>query len=302
MDGRAAVAIHHGLSGATVAVTTAAALLPVVVLLGEAAYTTLRPLFPFVLPIVAAVNIISTRRPHRSLLLFAVAGIAGHVTLNGPTTAFTLLAMLTGLFAIPGLIDGIGQHIPPQEPCTEPDGRLWDGIIGSMAGLVSGFLPGVGPSSVLFLHARLIPKDGWLPANAGINISDALFSLVAITTIGNPRSGAAIAVQMLGSPTRVLPALIGAILFAAGISITMGKQLTPHLVELMSDRSTTPFNATLLVGLIALVLTLTGLHGIGQCLVFTGIGLAALRWQVEPRMLMGSLLVPVTVYFIQHPV
>lgn len=302
MDGRAAAAIHRGLTGATVAVTMAAALLPVIVLLGKTTYEAIRPFLPMVLPVIAAVNILGTRRPHRSLALFTVAGIAGHVTLNGPTTSFTLLSMLTGLFAVPGLIDGIGQQIPPQEPSQQPPTALRNGALGSIAGLASGFLPGVGPSSILFLHSRFIPEDGWLPANAGINISDALFSLIAITTIGNPRSGAAIAVQMLGSATRFLPALVGTVLVAAGISITVGRRLTPYLVRWVSDRSTTPFNTTLLVGLILLVLTLTGLHGLGQCLVFTGIGLAALRWQVEPRMLMGVLLVPVTVYFIQHPV
>lgn len=302
MDGRAAAAIHRGLTGATVAVTTAAALLPVVFMAGESFYTTLRPLLPIVLPIIAGVNLLSTRRPHRSLLLFLVAGAAGHHTLNGPTTSFTLLSVLTGLFAVPGLIDGIGQQIPPQDPTQQPPIELRNGIIGSTAGLLSGFLPGVGPSSVLFLHARLIPEDGWLPANAGINISDALFSLIAIETIGNPRSGAAIAVQMLGSPGRFIPALVGAILVGAGVSIMVGRRATPYLVQWVSDRSTTPFNTALLVALIALVVALTGLHGLGECLMFTGIGLTALRLHVEPRMLMGVLLVPVTVYFIQNPV
>lgn len=302
LEGEAMPAVHRGIDGAVIAATTSGLMLPLVLFTGAVIYEQLRIVLPYVLILVIGLNVLGTRSPVRSILLFGTAGVAGHLALQGSTGAFGLLPVLTGLFAVPSLLDGIGQQIPAQDDATRPEPDLRNGVIGSLSGLASGFLPGAGPSSVLFLLTRWLPEDGWIPASSGINVSDALFSLIAIVTIGNPRSGAAVAVRMLGDPSGMLPALVGSVLVGTGIAAVVGHRLASPVTGLVAGRSTTPINTGLIVALLALVVALTGLHGIGTCLTFTGIGLVAVRYRVEPRMLMGVLLVPVTVYFLQHPV
>jgi len=70
---------------------------------------------------------------------------------------------------------------------------------GGIAGSVLGFLPGLGPAQGSLIAQELSGgvntennKDGFLVAISGLNTADALFSLVAIYLIGNPRSGIAV--------------------------------------------------------------------------------------------------------------
>jgi putative membrane protein len=67
---------------------------------------------------------------------------------------------------------------------------------GGIAGSILGFLPGMGPAQGSILAQELSGggdigenREGFLVAMSGVNVLDALFSLIAIYLIGNPRSG-----------------------------------------------------------------------------------------------------------------
>jgi putative membrane protein len=67
---------------------------------------------------------------------------------------------------------------------------------GGIAGSILGFLPGMGPAQGSILAQELSGgedigenREGFLVAMSGVNVLDALFSLIAIYSIGNPRSG-----------------------------------------------------------------------------------------------------------------
>lgn len=85
------------------------------------------------------------------------------------------------------------------------DGTILRGIFaGGIAGSVLGFLPGMGPAEGSVIARQLSGggdaeknREGFLVAMSGVNVSDALFSLVAIYLIGNPRSGIAVYVEMI---------------------------------------------------------------------------------------------------------
>jgi putative membrane protein len=69
---------------------------------------------------------------------------------------------------------------------------------GGIAGSILGFLPGMGLLKAAFWHKNSVVagilenREGFLVAMGGVNVSDALFSLIAIYLIGNPRSGIAV--------------------------------------------------------------------------------------------------------------
>jgi len=85
------------------------------------------------------------------------------------------------------------------------DDNILRGIFaGGIAGSILGFLPGMGPAQGSLIAQEISGggdtgenKDSFLVAMSGVNVSDALFSLIAIYLIGNPRSGIAVYVDKI---------------------------------------------------------------------------------------------------------
>ena len=130
--------------------------------------------------------------------------------LNSPiSSGVSLLCMFTGLFGISTLLYSLSESsvVPDQntEHNLKVDINILRGIFaGGIAGSILGFLPGMGPAQGSILAQEISgggdngeDKDSFLVAMSGVNVSDTLFSLIAIYLIGNPRSGIAVYIDKL---------------------------------------------------------------------------------------------------------
>lgn len=135
----------------------------------------------------------------KNILLFLTSGILGLSILNSNFgNNLGLLIMLSGLFSISNLIYSINSKskIPPQDKNrTVLINRKFkkSAIAGSISGCILGLLPGLGPAQGSIIAQCLtlnknIGSEEFLITNSGVNISDTLFSLMAIYLINNPRS------------------------------------------------------------------------------------------------------------------
>ena len=145
-----------------------------------------------------------------SSFLFISSGIVGWIMLNTPiSTNVSLLTIFSGLFGVSTLIYSITQNsvVPAQDRFHNfrINGNVIRGIFaGGIAGSILGFLPGMGPAQGSILAQELSGggdigenREGFLVAMSGVNVSDSLFSLIAIYLIGNPRSGIAVYIDKL---------------------------------------------------------------------------------------------------------
>ena len=136
-----------------------------------------------------------------STFLLISSGVMGWVMLNTPiSTNVSLLTMFSCLFGVSTLIYSISQNsvIPAQDEFHnfKINKNVLRGIFaGGIAGSILGFLPGMGPAQGSIIAQELSGggdigenREGFLVAMSGVNVSDALFSLIAIYLIGNPRS------------------------------------------------------------------------------------------------------------------
>lgn len=145
-----------------------------------------------------------------STFLFLLSGIMGWLTLNSSISPnVALLTIFSGLFGVSTLLYSLAQNsvVPHQNRIFEL--RIKNNILrgifaGGIAGSILGFLPGMGPAQGSILAQELSGggdvgenREGFLVAMSGVNVSDALFSLIAIYLIGNPRSGIAVFVDKL---------------------------------------------------------------------------------------------------------
>lgn len=185
-----------------------------------------------------------------SLLLFALSGILGWIIFQTPiSSGITLMCVFSGLFGISTIIFSLNDSstIPHQNPFYELNidyDKFKSIFAGGMTGAILGFLPGFGPAQGTVIAQAVSGtndnKDddtaNFLLATSGLNVSDCLFSLIAIYIIGNPRSGIAVYMSYLIFEMGLnhLAIFIFASLIAVSVSLVLSLKLGDSFSRLMS--------------------------------------------------------------------
>ncbi|WP_407375748.1 tripartite tricarboxylate transporter permease [Methanobrevibacter sp.] len=192
----------------------------------------------------------STRDFLWALLLFILSGILGWITFQTPIpSGVSLMCTFSGLFGISTILFSLNDSstLPHQNPFYELnlDFTKYKSIFaGGITGAILGFLPGFGPAQgTVIAQAASGANDNddedtvnFLLATSGLNVSDCLFSLIAIYIIGNPRSGIAVYMSYLISEMSInhLAIFIFASLIAVSVSLVLSLKLGDSFSRLMS--------------------------------------------------------------------
>lgn len=184
-----------------------------------------------------------------SLLLFVLSGILGWIIFQTPiSSGITLMCTFSGLFGISTILFSLNDSssIPHQNPFYELDidyGKFKSIFAGGITGAILGFLPGFGPAQGTVIAQAVSGANdnddddtvNFLLATSGLNISDCLFSLIAIYIIGNPRSGIAVYMSYLIFEMGLnhLAIFIFASLIAVSVSLVLSLKLGDSFSRLM---------------------------------------------------------------------
>lgn len=214
LEGRGKEAIRLVGLGGFGAILVTILLLPIFIMILPPLYGFLKPYIWIILIVVVVYMFIRLNRDLNSIawsvVIFLFSGAMGWIMLNSPiSSGVSLLCMFTGLFGISTLLYSLSQssEVPVQntEHHLRVDKNILRGIFaGGIAGSILGFLPGMGPAQGSIIAQEISgggdtgeDKDSFLVAMSGVNVSDTLFSLIAIYLIGNPRSGIAVYIDKL---------------------------------------------------------------------------------------------------------
>ncbi len=214
LEGRGREAIRLVALGGFGAIMVTILLLPLFALILPPLYGFMKPYIWIILVVVVIYMFIRLNRDLSSVawsvVIFLFSGIMGWLMINSPiSSGVSLLCMFTGLFGVSTLLYSLSESstVPPQNPDHSliVDNNILRGIFaGGIAGSILGFLPGMGPAQGSLIAQEISGggdtgenKDSFLVAMSGVNVSDALFSLIAIYLIGNPRSGIAVYVDKI---------------------------------------------------------------------------------------------------------
>lgn len=184
-----------------------------------------------------------------SLLLFVLSGILGWIIFQTPiSSGITLMCTFSGLFGISTILFSLNDSstIPHQNPFYELDidyPKFKSIFAGGITGAILGFLPGFGPAQGTVIAQAVSGTNdnddddtvNFLLATSGLNISDCLFSLIAIYIIGNPRSGIAVYMSYLIFEMGLnhLAIFIFASLIAVSVSLVLSLKLGDSFSRLM---------------------------------------------------------------------
>ena len=243
------------------------------------------------------------------IAIFLLSGFLGLLALDTNLLRgdAALLPLLSGLFGISVLLISAtrGGRPPPQRDIQEKlDARSSTTALcaGTAAGVFTGIVPGIGPSQGTVLAQLATRSSGvkeFLIGVSAVNMAKAIFSFVALYTIGKARSGAAVAVGQLlpqvglGELTFLLAVVLTSGGIAAILHLRLGRIAAIHI-------SRVPYRVMCLA-VVSVVAGLTvyycGLIGLLVLAVATAIGLLPTTVHVKRTHCMGVIMVPCILYF-----
>ena len=276
-------------------------------------YDISRPYIQYALLGVIVFMVVSERKMPRILsasCIVLMSGLLGFIALNSPLSNqnSVLFPLLTGLFGISILVSSAvgGSNISDQSSDGSFRSRKIDLIksivLGSVAGLVVGFLPAVGVSQAATIFQQiggLNDARTFLVSLSGINVANEVFSLNSVYLIDNPRSGASVAVErILGDVTRDdLTLFSSAIAISAGIGAAASLHISrfiPRIISRINYRNLSIAVALMLVSMIGLM---TGPFGLLVAGAAVSVGMLCGRMGIRNGNCMGVLMVPSLFFF-----
>lgn len=322
LQGRGKEAIRLVSIGGFGAMIVTILLLPVFMVGLPVLYGFLKPFIWIILSGTVVYMIYRLSRDFKSLIwssiLFIFSGIMGWTALNSPlSSSVSLLCIFSGLFGVSTLLYSLSEKSVMPEQNNQHRLELDEDILrsifaGGIAGSILGFLPGMGPAQGSLLAQELSgasdtgrEREGFLVAMSGVNASDALFSLIAIYIIGNPRSGIAVYINQIlqGLDFNHLLIMIFSAITAVSISLVLCIKLGDffsHSMQKINYEKITWFVICFMSLLVILFGFMEGANLIFILLIYItaiSMGLLPHYLDINKSHLMGVLIVPAIVVY-----
>jgi putative membrane protein len=312
LEGRGYEALKLCLSGAIFSIFFSLFLVFILSPFFKDFYYTLRPYVFYLIFFVSLFMILSENQSNKilfSLIIFLLSGFVGIIVLNSSLSSLNILfPMLSGFFGLSTLIISLEEKsfLPRQKIDEKLKIKKIDfvksSLLGSIFGLIVGFLPAVGVSQAAVIAQTLAglgdPRN-FLVTIGAINVANEIFSLNSLYLINNPRSGASVAIK------RILPemnfqdflAIVASILISSSLTIVFILFFAKKFHKLLLKMNYSILNIVIIIFLSSLVFIFTSFIGLLVFFTCGAIGILAAELNVRRSHCMGCLLVPSMIFF-----
>lgn len=313
LEGRGFEAVAISAISSFLAVVVSFLLYPAVLFL-SVNHSTIRNITPVALILISAFLILTERGEEfggrysawrkrlYAFLVFTVSGFAGIVAfkvseyVTNPAGS-VLLPLLTGLFGVPILLQTTAGRIPRQiVRWKKPDGNAVSA--GTLAGFLVSLFPGVssGVATVL-ATVGIRGREEYIAAVSAANSANAVLCFFMLIIVSKARSGAAEALRQLRvyhSFFEIVTIATVSALIALLLTLATSRVVFSHLSRLDFSK----LSLGVLIFLVALTYTLTGLMGVVILFISSIIGMSAPLLGVRRANCMGCLIIPVLLYYL----
>ena len=257
--------------------------------------------------------------------IFFLSGIFGIITMGSPLIAGgehapfnVLFPALAGLFGLSSLMQSFFEEegkLSEQQnfsPIVLNKKTIFgNSILGTIGGMIVGFLPGLGSANaatlLLLIQEKIGKKEScktenaekYLVSTSALNTSDAIFAIVALYLISKSRSGASVAIkQILGDLNQnttlsILLAMLGASLLSFFI-IRFSYQ---EVIRIFSRLNYKALTVSVIIFLVLFIFQTTGIWGLIVALSASFLGMIAPIVNARRAQAMGYFLLPVMIYY-----
>jgi putative membrane protein len=276
-------------------------------------YETSRPYIHYVIAFVVVLMVSMEKKLKRILSAVLIIGLSGLLGIFALDSSILpqqqiLFPILSGLFGLSTLLVSISEKskIPKQvedDTLKISNREIVKSIaLGTFAGVIVGLLPAIGVSQAATLVqylGRAGDARNFLVSLSGINVANEVFSLVSLYLVGNPRSGASVAIQKILVELTFFDVvyIVGVICFVSGVAavltLFLGKKI-PKFLERLNYRT---ISLSIIVFISSMVFLLSGMQGLLILFTSVAIGLLCAHLGIRRSHCMGVLLIPSILFF-----
>ncbi|MBI4167485.1 MAG: tripartite tricarboxylate transporter permease, partial [Candidatus Aenigmarchaeota archaeon] len=312
ISGRGLEAVFLMVAGASLALLFSVPVLFLSMKTFSAFYELTRPFIHYVLAAIVSLMILGEKKKIKifyATVIFLMSGFLGFLVLDArvlqPQNA--LLPILSGLFGVSTLLVSLGNKssIPQQKHSAvsiNAKAMAKFAVVGTFGGLLVGLMPGIGASQAVALTQQVFAvssPESFLVMLGSVNAADSLFSMSALYTVGNPRSGASVVVERLLGDIGIneLLVIVGSILLSSGIAAFVCLKISSRALDAMRKINYSLVSRSVIVFICLLVFLFSGAAGLLVLFTATSIGLLCERLGVKRMHCMGCLLLPTILFF-----
>ncbi len=262
---------------------------------------------PWVLAAAIILTIVRADRKISTVMICGMAAAIGFVTFNCAGLAgnpWAMTPLLSGLFMAPIAASLLVKQKPlkmqaDQDNIWETDPAIQ--TLGSLLGCLTGFLAGIGTSSVVALvRSDDMEDEDYLSLGAAADSANSMFALLAYCLIGSTRSGTAAALAEAAPQVDAIGSILCLGFIALGLLLGHNLVAALHgvyrfVIHKLPQRT---FAAGLLVMTTWLVITQTGASGLLIYIAAWLLSTQARAWYVPNQALLVSLTGPVLIYYL----
>ena len=312
MQGRAFEAVKLTATGSLLGLGIGLMLLIPALYIIPAIYHASRGFIAYIL-IVAVVILIAQEKSPRAIkwavLTFLISGWLGVVVLDHQdflSSSDVLFPVFAGLFGLANLLDSLKSEAVaiPQDPYIKVKFEkkfFGAGLLGAISGALIGVLPAISPSQMgaLISEKAKLDSKNFLVFLSAINTSDAIYSMLALYTISNARSGVAVIVgKVIDVNFDVVLLLVGVMAFSAFFATVVHIQIGKRMSGLVEKINYRKLCVASFVFILSMVYVFTGWFGLLLALLCTVVGILPIIAGISRTHLMGVLLLPTILLFL----
>jgi putative membrane protein len=307
LKGKGYAAVRLSLTGCYIGIFVLLLSTPLFIWVMPFLYSYIRRGMAFILIASVLFLLLKEKNKFWAFFLFLLSGILGIATLNLPIKE-PLFPLLTGLFGTSMILTSIEQKtkLPNQDfKILNLNKKEYFKIsfAGLLASSLCSFLPGLGASQAAVMASDIRGKTDHKSFLVLIGIISTLvtgLNFVAIYAISKPRSGVAVIASKILEvfDLKSVIILLAVMLVSATFSLIIGLYFAKIFASCLSRLDYSKISMAILVFLIGFTVYLSGLLGFGVLIVSTAIGVTAISRGIRKMHLMGCLMLPVILYFL----
>ncbi len=305
MEGKGYAAVMLTVIGSFGGLLLSVAVVPLLLHIVDPVYTFLKDYIGYILLLISIFLILKeSKSKFWALAVFLISGVFAlqvfNLTMNEP-----LFPLFSGMFGISMLALSSSSKIPKQEEFKiEFDKKESAKAISCsvVTGWICSFMPGLGPSQAAILGSQVVKltNKGFMILVGGLSTVNMVLSLVTLYILEKARNGAVVTVQKVLEVVSQseLAIFIGVSLVAGGCAVFLAHFLSKKFSVLIQKVNYKYLVYTVICLIIVLVFVICGWKGWVILFFSTCIGLIPQLKGIGRNHMMGSLLLPVILYFL----
>jgi len=306
-NGRGVEAVTLSVTGTLFGTILSIAIMPLTILFFSFIYSIVKSLVSYILLSLVIILIMNEKHRLQSLSILLLTGLLGtavfKLNLKEP-----LLPLLSGLFGISALLLGLLEKssIPKQTGnCSEITKKEWlkPSFISLTLGILSAFLPGLGPSQIAALGSKAIKnitERGYIVLASALSTINLIAGIAAFYALGKSRSGIIVAIQGITGNISIYETILMAFaaLAAGGIASIITIMLAKKAAIVMPKINYAKICIIIMIFIGIIVTLISGPLGLIVLLTASATGLIAPLKKIPRHNMMGCILIPVILFFL----